>query len=144
MVYEDEVFTAHEVVDGSVTLIKNAVCGTVIDPDRLLLGAEEGLFCIDLDNCEIARIGDGKKIVSLEYIAEEQLIMVIAGRQRQVKLIPVRALGGDDVEWIKVSETKVPLLLLLEVSHTTSSCRLHYCLCVAVKRQNQDERPHHP
>lgn len=52
---------------------------------------------------EIARIGDGKKIVSLEYIAEEQLIMVIAGRQRQVKLVPVRALGGDDVEWIKVS-----------------------------------------
>lgn len=51
---------------------------------------------------EIARIGDGKKIVSLEYIAEEQLIMVIAGRQRQVKLVPVRALGGDDVEWIKV------------------------------------------
>lgn len=51
---------------------------------------------------EIARIGDGKKIVSLEYIAEEQLIMVIAGRQRQVKLVPVRALGGDEVEWIKV------------------------------------------
>lgn len=46
-----QIFTAHEVVDGSVTLIKNAVCGTVIDPDRLLVGAEEGLFCIDLDNC---------------------------------------------------------------------------------------------
>lgn len=38
-------------VDGSVTLIKNAVCGTIIDPDRILLGAEEGLFCVDLDNC---------------------------------------------------------------------------------------------
>lgn len=56
---------------------------------------------------EIARIGDGKKIVSLEYIAEEQLIMVIAGRQRQVKLVPVRALGGDDVEWIKVGTSFV-------------------------------------
>lgn len=51
---------------------------------------------------EISRIGDGKKIVNLEYIAEEQLVIVIAGRQRQVKLIPVRALGGDDVEWLKV------------------------------------------
>lgn len=58
---------------------------------------------------EIARIGDGKKIVSLEYIAEEQLIMVIAGRQRQVKLVPVRALGGDDVEWIKVSGDTIEL-----------------------------------
>lgn len=46
-----QIFSAHEVVDGSVTLIKNAVCGTIIDPDRLLLGAEEGLFCVDLDNC---------------------------------------------------------------------------------------------
>ena len=46
-----QVFSAHEVVDGSVTLIKNAVCGAVIDPDRLLLGAEEGLFCVDIENC---------------------------------------------------------------------------------------------
>lgn len=56
-----------------------------------------------LPRTEISRIGDGKKIVNLEYIAEEQLVMVIAGRQRQVKLIPVRALGGDDVEWLKVT-----------------------------------------
>lgn len=130
-----QVFSAHEVVDGSVTLIKNAVCGTVIDPDRLLVGAEEGLFCIDLDNCEIARIGDGKKIVSLEYIAEEQLIMVIAGRQRQVKLVPVRALGGDDVEWIKVSETKGAIAFTTGKFRTPSSLNFTYCLCVAVKRQ---------
>lgn len=45
-------------VDGSVTLIKNAVCGTIIDPDRLLLGAEEGLFCVDLDNCGEYCAGD--------------------------------------------------------------------------------------
>ena len=48
------------------------------------------------------RIGDGKKILSLEVVAAEQLVIVVAGRQRQVKLIPVRALAGDDVEWIKV------------------------------------------
>lgn len=130
-----QVFSAHEVVDGSVTLIKNAVCGTVIDPDRLLLGAEEGLFCVDVDNCEIARIGDGKKIVSLEYIAEEQLIMVIAGRQRQVKLIPVRALGGDDVEWIKVSETKGAIAFTTGKFRSPTSLAYTYCLCVAVKRQ---------
>ncbi|XP_050718835.1 serine/threonine-protein kinase Genghis Khan-like isoform X3 [Eriocheir sinensis] len=130
-----QIFNAHEVVDGSVTLIKNAVCGTIIDPDRLLLGAEEGLFCVDLDNCEIARIGDGKKIVSLEYIAEEQLIMVIAGRQRQVKLVPVRALGGDDVEWIKVSETKGAIAFTTGKFRTPNNLAFTYCLCVAVKRQ---------
>ncbi|KAK7079886.1 hypothetical protein SK128_013347, partial [Halocaridina rubra] len=130
-----QVFSAHEVVDGSVTLIKNAVCGTVIDPDRLLVGAEEGLFCIDLDNCEIARIGDSKKIVSIDYIGEEQLIMVIAGRQRQVKLIPVRALCGDDVEWIKVAETKGAIAFTTGKFRTPSSHNFSYCLCVAVKRQ---------
>lgn len=130
-----QVLMAHEVVDGSVTLIKNAVCGAVIDLDRLLVGAEEGLFCIDLDNCEIARIGDGKKIVSLEYIGEEQLIMVIAGRQRQVKLVPVRALGGDEVEWIKVSETKGAIAFCTGKFRNPSSLAFTYCLCVAVKRQ---------
>ena len=128
-------FNAHEVVDGSVTLIKNAVCGTVVDRDRILLGAEEGLFCIDLENCEIAKIGDNKKIVSLEYIGEEQLVMVISGRQRQVKLIPVRALGGDDVEWIKVSETKGAISFTTGKFRTPTSNNWTYCLCVAVKRQ---------
>lgn len=53
-----QVFCAQEVVDGSVTLIKNSVCGTVIDHDRILLGAEEGLFCVDLENSgEWSRLG---------------------------------------------------------------------------------------
>ncbi|CAL4060084.1 unnamed protein product, partial [Meganyctiphanes norvegica] len=132
-----QVFSAHEVIDGSVTVIKNAVCGCVIDPDRLLLGAEEGLFCVDIEHCEIARIGDGKKIVALEYIHEEQLIMVIAGRQRQVKLVPVRALSGDDVEWIKVgvSETKGAIVMTTGKFRTPTSANWTFCLCVAVKRQ---------
>ena len=44
--------------------------------------------------------------MSLEVVPEEQLVIVVAGRQRQVKLIPVRALAGDDVEWIKVKSIK--------------------------------------
>ncbi|XP_076060516.1 serine/threonine-protein kinase gek isoform X4 [Oratosquilla oratoria] len=130
-----QVFNAHEVVDGSVTLLKNVTCGTVVDPDRLLLGAEEGLFCIDLDNCEISRVGDGKKIVGIEYIPEEQLVMVIAGRQRQVKLIPIRALGGSDVEWIKVAETKGAIAFTTGKFLTPNSPNMSFCLCVAVKRQ---------
>lgn len=62
--------------------------------------------CVNIDHAEIVRIGDGKKIVSLEVVPEEQLVIVVAGRQRQVKLIPVRALAGDDVEWIKVKSIK--------------------------------------
>lgn len=43
-------FSGHEVVDGSVTALKNSVSAAIIDPDRILMGAEEGLFCLDLQS----------------------------------------------------------------------------------------------
>jgi len=33
----------------------------------MVLGTEDGLFCVDLDRDEIGRIGDGKKIHQVEY-----------------------------------------------------------------------------
>ena len=42
----------------------------------------------------------------MEYLLEEQLIIVLAGRQRQMRLIPIRALDQTDTEWIKVADTK--------------------------------------
>ena len=55
---------------------------------------------------EIARVGEGKKLHQIEYIQEEQLIIALAGRQRQMRLIPIRALEHTDTEWIKVQDTK--------------------------------------
>ena len=49
------------------------------------MGTEDGLFCVDLERDEIGRIGEGKKIYQVEYLLEEQLIIVLAGRQRQVR-----------------------------------------------------------
>ena len=37
---------------------------------------------------------------------EEQLIIVLGGRQRQMRLIPIRALDQTETEWIKVADTK--------------------------------------
>ena len=81
---------------------------------------------------EIARVGEGKKIHMLEYVTEEQLIVVLSGKQRHVRLVPVRALDGDEVEWIKVAETKGCITLT-----TGMMCQspLIYCLCVAIKKQ---------
>jgi len=36
-------------LDNTVALIKNAMSGVIVDPDRLVIGTEEGLFCLDLD-----------------------------------------------------------------------------------------------
>ncbi|XP_024946163.1 serine/threonine-protein kinase Genghis Khan isoform X1 [Cephus cinctus] len=130
------IFRAKELLDNTVALIKNVMSGAIIDPDRLVIGTEEGLFCLDLDRSEIARVGEGKKIYLLEYVTEEQLIVVLSGKQRHVRLVPVRALDGDEVEWIKVAETKGCITLTTGVV-----CRnpLTYCLCVAIKKQNASQ-----
>lgn len=81
---------------------------------------------------EIARVGEGKKIYLLEYVTEEQLIVVLSGKQRHVRLVPVRALDGDEVEWIKVAETKGCITLTTGIVRRSP---LTYCLCVAIKKQ---------
>lgn len=63
---------------------------------------------------EMARVGEGKKVHQLEYVVEEQLLVLLSGKQRHLRLIPVRALDGDEVEWIKV-------ILYLRLSNYTST-----------------------
>ncbi|XP_020291183.1 serine/threonine-protein kinase Genghis Khan isoform X2 [Pseudomyrmex gracilis] len=130
------IFRAKELLDNTLGFIKNVMSGTIIDPDRLVIGTEEGLFCLDLDRSEIARVGEGKKIYILEYVTEEQLIVVLSGKQRHVRLVPVRALDGDEVEWIKVAETKGCITLTTGIVRRNS---LNYCLCVAIKKQNASQ-----
>lgn len=82
---------------------------------------------------EIARIGEAKKIYQLEYIVEEQLLIVVSGKQRHVRLVPIRALDGDETEWIKVAESKSCVAICVGCLKRNP---LVYCLCVAIKRQN--------
>ncbi|XP_012530342.1 serine/threonine-protein kinase Genghis Khan isoform X1 [Monomorium pharaonis] len=130
------IFRAKELLDNTLAFIKNVMSGAIIDPDRLVIGTEEGLFCLDLDRSEIARVGEGKKIYLLEYVTEEQLIVVLSGKQRHVRLVPVRALDGDEVEWIKVAETKGCITLTTGIVRRNP---LNYCLCVAIKKQNASQ-----
>lgn len=81
---------------------------------------------------ELARVGDGKKIFHLEYISEEHLLVVVSGKQRHVRLVPIRALDGDDTEWIKVAESKGCSMLTIGPVQRTP---LIFYLCIAVKKQ---------
>jgi serine/threonine-protein kinase MRCK len=84
----------------------------------------------------MARVGEGKKIFQLEYIAEEQLLVALAGKQRTVRLIPVRALDGSDVEWIKVAETKGCVTFATgPMRRAIQGQQITFCLCVAIKKQ---------
>ena len=85
-----------------MSVIKNALSACLIDRDRLVVGTDDGLFCVDLDrdgkkqafsafkriftdvSTEICRIGDQKKIHQVEYLREEQLMIALTGKQRQV------------------------------------------------------------
>lgn len=80
----------------------------------------------------MARVGEGKKVYQLEYIPEEQLLVVLSGKQRHVRLVPIRALDGDEVEWIKVAETKGCITFASGPMRKNPLC---YCLCVAIKKQ---------
>ena len=73
----------------------------------------------------------------VEYIAEEQLMIALAGKQRQMRLIPVKALDQPaETEWIKVADTKNCITFATGIMRSSSgSGSGSYCLCVAVKRQ---------
>ena len=59
------VFRCREVLDNTVSVIKNALSACLIDRDRLVVGTDDGLFCVDLDR-------DGK---SLKCTLSLQLIL---------------------------------------------------------------------
>lgn len=66
------VFRCREVLDNTVSIIKNsnALSACLIDKDRMVVGTDDGLFCVDLDRDEICRIGDGKKIHQVQFFVK--------------------------------------------------------------------------
>jgi serine/threonine-protein kinase MRCK len=97
-------------------------------------------------------VGDQKKIHQVEYLQDEQLMIALAGKQRQMRLVPVKALDQPETEWIKVADTKGCVVFatgVMRVAPPAASSGMAaalsavgavggggaYCLCVAVKRQ---------
>lgn len=131
------IFRIKEIFDSTISVVRNALSALIIDPDRVLLGTEDGLFCMDLDRCEMARIGESKKIIQLWHIVEEQLFVILCGKQRHIRVLPIRALEASDVEWIKVAESKNCITactgIIRRVPHNI------YCIVIALKRQNTSQ-----
>ncbi|KAF3849554.1 hypothetical protein F7725_019273 [Dissostichus mawsoni] len=79
---------------------------------------------------EIIRVGDNKKVHHIDLISQEQLLAVISGRNRHVRLFPTQALDRE-TESYKLAETKGCQTI---VSGPVRNGSLT-CLCVAMKRQ---------
>lgn len=81
-------------------------CALVEEGPKILIGTDESLICCYLDLKAYHRLPKGKRVLKLDLLESEQLIVAMSGRQRHIKLIPMRALESDNVSWIKMPETK--------------------------------------
>uniref|UniRef100_A0A8C5XE47 Serine/threonine-protein kinase MRCK alpha n=1 Tax=Microcebus murinus TaxID=30608 RepID=A0A8C5XE47_MICMU len=125
------VYVPKEAYDSTLPLIKTTQAAAIIDHERIALGNEEGLFVIHVTKDEIIRVGDNKKIHQIELIPNDQLVAVISGRNRHVRLFPMSALDGRETDFYKLAETKgCQTITSGKVRHGALTC-----LCVAMKRQ---------
>ncbi|XP_070590432.1 serine/threonine-protein kinase MRCK alpha isoform X2 [Erythrolamprus reginae] len=125
------VYAPKEAYDSTLPLIKTSQAAAIIDHERIALGNEEGLFVVHVTKDEIIRVGDSKKVHQIELIPNEQLIAVISGRNRHVRLFPMTALDGREIDFYKLAETKgCQTIASGQVRHGALTC-----LCVAMKRQ---------
>uniref|UniRef100_A0A8B9KVB4 Serine/threonine-protein kinase MRCK alpha n=1 Tax=Astyanax mexicanus TaxID=7994 RepID=A0A8B9KVB4_ASTMX len=125
------VYVPKEAYDSTLPLIKTTQTAAIIDHERVALGNEEGLYVIHVTKDEIIRVGDNKKVHHVELLPSEQLLAVISGRNRHVRLIPMAGLDGRETDSFKLPESKGCQTL---VSGTLRNGALT-CLCVAIKRQ---------
>ncbi|KAJ0027029.1 hypothetical protein NQD34_018029 [Periophthalmus magnuspinnatus] len=125
------VYVPKEAYDSTLPLIKTTQSATIIDHERVALGNEEGLFVVHVTKDEIIRVGDNKKVHHIDLMAQEQLLAVISGRNRHVRLFPTQALDGRETDSFKLAETKGCTSV---VSGPVRNGALT-CLCVAMKRQ---------
>lgn len=84
----------------------NINCCCLIDETRILLGTEDGLVCCDLDIQVYRKIAKTNKVLLAEYSPSDQLIVVLSGKHRKIKLLPTKGLDHDNTEWVKLDETK--------------------------------------
>uniref|UniRef100_A0A2K6GRV3 CDC42 binding protein kinase alpha n=1 Tax=Propithecus coquereli TaxID=379532 RepID=A0A2K6GRV3_PROCO len=125
------VYVPKEAYDSTLPLIKTTQAAAIIDHERIALGNEEGLFVIHVTKDEIIRVGDNKKIHQIELIPNDQLVAVISGRNRHVRLFPMSAFDGRETDFYKLAETKgCQTITSGKVRHGALTC-----LCVAMKRQ---------
>lgn len=81
-------------------------CACVIDATRVLLGTDDGLVVCDLDIQAYRRVAHSKKALAVTFAPIDQLLVVLAGRQRVVRLLPTKALDHDNTECVKIAETR--------------------------------------
>ncbi|KAL3123881.1 hypothetical protein niasHT_009124 [Heterodera trifolii] len=159
-----DAFVVRELCDhAALAQLRSAQCAAMIDRGRFVLGlSDQGLISVELDKEVITPVGgetENKKryVEQVEYDLEEQLLIALVGvgKERHVRLIPIAALDGRDLKWIKVAETRGCHLLCWGRGHSPSTAPhgaqpgQHYFACAILKsvlvfQINRKERRHKP
>ncbi|XP_064292905.1 serine/threonine-protein kinase Genghis Khan isoform X2 [Plodia interpunctella] len=127
-------YSAGVIVEGSgaaAAAVRGAACACVVESSRLCVGGDAGLALIDLERAEITPRRAHAPISKLLYVPQEQLLVVIAGRGRHVRLVPIRALECSEVECVKLAESKGAVDIAVGQLHEQA-----YGFAVVCKRQN--------
>uniref|UniRef100_A0A8C8D0V1 Serine/threonine-protein kinase MRCK alpha n=1 Tax=Oncorhynchus tshawytscha TaxID=74940 RepID=A0A8C8D0V1_ONCTS len=118
------VYVPKEAYDSTLPLIKTTQSAAIIGWWRM---HTQPLY---FDHV-IIRVGDNKKVHHIDLVPQEQLLAVISGRNRHVRLFPMAALDGREMDSYKLAETKGCTALVSGSVRNNSFT----CLCVAMKRQ---------
>ncbi|XP_072933847.1 serine/threonine-protein kinase Genghis Khan [Epargyreus clarus] len=114
-----------------VAALRGAACACVVERGRVCVGGDFGLALLDLERAEILPRRQHAPVAKLRYVPAEQLLVVIAGRGRHVRLVPIRALECPEAECVKLPEAKGALDVAVgELQANT------YGFAVVCKRQN--------
>ncbi|RVE49912.1 hypothetical protein evm_005380 [Chilo suppressalis] len=128
------VYSACVVVEGggsACSALRGALCACVIEGTRICVGGDNGLALLDLERGELTPRRHHAPISRLLHVPAEQLLVVIAGRGRHVRLVPIRALECSEVECVKLAESKGAVDIAAGELHASA-----YGFAVVCKRQN--------
>ncbi|XP_050679355.1 serine/threonine-protein kinase Genghis Khan [Leptidea sinapis] len=126
------VYSAAALVDSSSWAgVRSVQCACVVERSRVCVGGDFGLALLDLERGEIVPRRAHAPVARLHYVPAEHLLVVIAGRGRYVRLVPIRALECPEVESVKLGDAKGAVDVAVgELSNTAHG------IAVVCKRQN--------
>lgn len=119
-------FHGKELCDTSnIQTFRSMVCAAIVSQNKVVVGTDDGLFSYELAKESVTRIDDVKKVVQVEMVADEQLLIVLSGK-RHIRLYTLSVVEGTNFEPIKIPESKGALFF------STGSIRLGSCTCLCV------------
>ncbi|CAL9691913.1 unnamed protein product [Knipowitschia caucasica] len=125
-----------EVYDPSLPMIKSTLSAAILDKERVVLGTEDALFVVELSRDVIVRAADAKRVHQVELVPQENLVVLVCGRTKQVHLQSWSELDGSESGFdIKLTETKN--CQAMTTGTTGSRPTGMSCLVTAVKQKVQ-------